>query len=326
MELVGASEWRVCLISNKLTFRNKQRQISGMEDCFVLAKALLSPQFLVVNRSFPSVVAVLFAAVTFSIQPSAQAEADETFGNSANEFNIAFRPIYYVGVSGHYPFDATTDNLVPYAYRIGIDEISEDDITKATASGLIGVTAGARTGGQPAGNLRWLEAAAFVNWMNTSTGNQEAYNLSLNGSTWTVDVWPASDAWGSAEGILLNHPWRHKRAKYFLPDENEWLKAESLYPDEIGPVSDWTDTLSTGPDASLLALRPGCWFDPQIGILCPGSGPNDPIFVLVETEADNIGFRVASVPEPSTAALVLMAGGAWLFRKRLSCFLRSLAR
>ena len=315
MELVGASEGRVCLISNKLTFRNKQRQISGMEDCFVLAKALLSPQFLVVNRSFPSVVAVLFAAVTLTIQPSVQAEADETFGNSANEFNIAFRPIYY------YPVDATTDNLVSYEYWIGINEISEDDITKATASGLTGVTAGARTGNQPAANLSWYEAAAFVNWMNTSTGNQEAYNLSLNGSTWTVDVWPASDAWGPAEGILLNHPWRHKRAKYVLPNENEWLKAESSNPDEIGPVSDWTDTLSTGPADSLLALRPGCWFDPQIGILCPGSGPNDPIFVSVETEADNIGFRVASVPEPSTTALLLMAGGAWLFRKRLSCFL-----
>jgi hypothetical protein len=314
VELVGASERRVCLISNKLTFRGK-RQISGIGDWFMLAKAYLSAQFLVMDRLFPSIVAVLFAAFTFSIQPSAQAEADETFGNSANEFNIAFRPIYY------YPFDATTDNLVPYAYRIGIDEISEDDITKATASGLIGVTAGARTGDQPAGNLRWLEAAAFVNWMNTSTGNQEAYNLSLNGSTWTVDVWPASDAWGSAEGILLNHPWRHKRAKYFLPNENEWLKAESSNPDEIGPVSDWTDSLSTGPDASLLALRPGCWLDPAVGVLCPGFGPTDPIWQSVETEANNIGFRVASVPEPSTAALVLMAGGAWLFRKRLSCFL-----
>ncbi|MFM8885029.1 MAG: PEP-CTERM sorting domain-containing protein [Chthoniobacterales bacterium] len=29
-----------------------------------------------------------------------------------------------------------------------------------------------------------------------------------------------------------------------------------------------------------------------------------------------MGFRVASVPEPSTAVLVLMAGGAWLLRKR----------
>jgi hypothetical protein len=41
-----------------------------------------------------------------------QAEADETFGNSANEFNIAFRPIYY------YPVDATTDNLVSGVLRI----------------------------------------------------------------------------------------------------------------------------------------------------------------------------------------------------------------
>ena len=64
------------------------------------------------DRLFPSIVAVLFAAVTLTIQPSVQAEADETFGNSANEFNIAFRPIYY------YPVDATTDNLVSGVLRI----------------------------------------------------------------------------------------------------------------------------------------------------------------------------------------------------------------
>jgi hypothetical protein len=33
-------------------------------------------------------------------------------------------------------------------------------------------------------------------------------------------------------------------------------------------------------------------------------------------ESSSIGFRVASVPEPSTYALLLMAGAGWLLWKR----------
>lgn len=30
----------------------------------------------------------------------------------------------------------------------------------------------------------------------------------------------------------------------------------------------------------------------------------------------NFGFRVASIPEPSAALMLLMAGGAWLLKRR----------
>ena len=33
-------------------------------------------------------------------------------------------------------------------------------------------------------------------------------------------------------------------------------------------------------------------------------------------EFRNLGFRVATVPEPSTYALILMAGAGWLLAKR----------
>jgi len=44
------------------------------------------------DRLFPSIVAVLFAAVTFSIQPSAQADAGRRafLGTTGNEFIIDF--------------------------------------------------------------------------------------------------------------------------------------------------------------------------------------------------------------------------------------------
>lgn len=37
---------------------------------------------------------------------------------------------------------------------------------------------------------------------------------------------------------------------------------------------------------------------------------------LPENELPNLGFRVASVPEPSTYALIFMAGAGWLVWSR----------
>ena len=53
----------------------------------MVAKGELSPQESLMNRLFRSFVAVLFAAFTLIIQPSAQAD---TFGTSGNEFTIDF--------------------------------------------------------------------------------------------------------------------------------------------------------------------------------------------------------------------------------------------
>jgi formylglycine-generating enzyme required for sulfatase activity len=90
---------------------------------------------------------------------------------------------------------------------------------------MANVTAGAWTGNQPAANISWYEAAAFVNWLNTSTGNQAAYNLTFSGS-WSMTLWSSGDAW-QAGGENL---YRNKNAFYFLPSENEWYKAAYFNP------------------------------------------------------------------------------------------------
>ena len=165
-----------------------------------------------------TIVAALFAAFTLTIQPSAQAD---TFGTSGNEFTIDFVNIGNTGNAA----DANGRGAVPYAYRMGTYEISQDAITKATASGMANVTAGAWSGNQPAANISWYEAAAFVNWLNTSTGKQAAYNLTFSGS-WSMTLWSSGDAW-TAGGTNL---YRHKDAYYFLPSENEWYKAAYYNP------------------------------------------------------------------------------------------------
>ena len=137
----------------------------------------------------------------------------DTFGNGANTFEIEFVSIG----SPNNPDDTTGTpspaGKVEYAYRMGKYEISQEMIGKATDSGMTNVTAGAWSGTQPAANVSWYEAAAFVNWLNTSEGHQAAYDLTWTGSSWSMGLWSSADAWQKGGENLF----RHKDAYYFLP-------------------------------------------------------------------------------------------------------------
>jgi len=322
----------------------------------MLAKGELSLQASLMNRMFPSIVAVLFAGVTLSIQPSAQ--ADTFGGGTTNEFTIDFVNIGNTGNAA----DTTTYGAVPYEYRMGKYEISQLQITKATQIGMANVTAGAWTGNQPAATINWYEAAAFVNFLNTNSGKTAAYDLAWNGSAWSMNLWSSSNAW-TLGGTNL---YRNKDAFYFLPSENEWYKAAYynaagtnyfLYPtasssapaavasgtgadsavynsvasvpaivDSAGGLSpygtmgqggnvfEWNESAFAGTNSSsseARARRGGSWANSGTYLrssLRLNAAPT--------LENSGIGFRVASVPEPSTYALLLMAGAGWLLWKR----------
>jgi len=169
------------------------------------------------KRSY--LVAALLSA--FTLNSNLQAES-VTFGTSGNEFTIDFVNIGNAGNAA----DTTTYGAVPYEYRMGKYEISQNAITNATASGMTGVTAGPWTGNQPAANITWYEAAAFVNWLNTSTGKTAAYNLTFSNSSWSMALWSSEQAWTTGGTNL----YRNKDASYFLPSENEWYKAAYYNP------------------------------------------------------------------------------------------------
>jgi formylglycine-generating enzyme required for sulfatase activity len=291
----------------------------------------------------------------------------DTFGSGADTFTIEFVDVGYTGNAA----DTTGYGAVPYEYRMGTYEVTQDAITKATASGLADVTAGDWTGNQPAASISWYEAAAFVNWLNTSSGKTAAYDLTFSGS-WSMALWSSEQAW-TAGGTNL---YRNKNAYYFLPSENEWYKAAYynaagtnyfLYPtasntDVIavasgtdagtavynfaglepaavtnagglspfltmgqgGNVSEWMESAFDGTNSVASAERaarggsyqsfyyPGLTTSPLISS-ARGIG-------VPSNEIRNLGFRVASVPEPSTYALMALAGltcGGWqMFRRR----------
>ncbi len=312
-----------------------------------------------------TIAAALFAAFTLAITSPAQASTITepgviiTFGSGTNTFDLNFVNIGNAGNAA----DTTGYGAVPYEYRVSTYEISQNAITKATASGMANVTAGAWTGSQPAANISWYEAAAFVNWLNTSSGYQAAYNLTFT-TSWSMTLWSSADAW-TLGGTNL---YRHKDAYYFLPSENEWYKAAYynpggsnyfLYPTasssvptavasgtnagtavysnaavvpaivdsagglspygtmgQGGNVREWNESAWDGTNNSSSedrAVRGGYWNDPGLGLRSSFRGNGD----VPTGEFGLIGFRVASVPEPSTYALVLLGAGAvYLWQRR----------
>ena len=320
----------------------------------MVAKGEWSPQALLMNQMFPSIVAVFFTAFTLIIQPSAQAD---TFGTSSNEFTIDFVNIGNTGNAA----DTSSYGALPDEYHASIREISQNAIDKATASGMANVTAGAWTGSQPAANITWYEAAAFVNFLNTNSGKTAAYNLTFT-TNWSMALWSSDQAW-TAGGTNL---YRNKDAFYFLPSENEWYKSAYynaagtnyfLYPtgsdtaptpvasgtnagsavynnaasvpaivDSAGGLSpygtmgqggnvyEWNESAFAGTNSSssdARAVRGGDFLNTELNLRSSFRSFLDPTF-----EDGGIGFRVASVPEPSTYALLLMAGAGWLLWKR----------
>jgi len=291
----------------------------------------------------------------------------DTFGSGGNAFTIDFVPIGNPGNAndagaggGLYssPFGG-----VSYVFQMGVTEVSQDWITKATNLGMTHVTAGTFTVNRPATSLTWYEAAGFVNWLNTSTGRQAAYQLT--GPNTGMTLWSSAQAWQTGGENL----YRHKDAFYFLPSENEWYKAahhkndgvtanywdyatgsntiptavasgtgagSAVYGQTVatGPADitqagglssyatmgqngnalEWTESAFFAPNdnsSASRALRGGGWFDAEAQLrssFSSGSGP--------QLEGTGVGFRVASVPEPSSTLLMLSAGLVAFARRR----------
>lgn len=83
-----------------------------------------------------------------------------------------------------------------------------------------------------------------------------------------------------------------------------------------GNIAEWTESAWDGVNNSVgedRAVRGGDWFGPSSLLMSSSRDINAPLY-----ESDFVGFRVASVPEPSTVALLLLAGlAARLWRVRL---------
>ncbi len=140
----------------------------------------------------------------------------DTFGTGANQFTLDFTTIGNTGNAA----DSTDYGAVGYTYAIGTYDISQNQLNAAAANGLQGVAGGAWSGDQPAANVSWFQAAAYVNWLDTSTGHHASYNLTYSGGAYTMALWQSGQ-----DGYDSSNPFRNSLALYVLPSENEWYKA-----------------------------------------------------------------------------------------------------
>jgi len=285
----------------------------------------------------------------------------DTFG-TLSPFDIEF-----VNIGNPGNPDDTTGNPNPagrvdYGYRISKYEISEAMIDAANADAGLGLTKDSRGANKPATSISWLEAATFINWLNTSKGHQAAYNIDSGGN---FGLWSSGQAWQAGGENLF----RHKDTVYFLPSMDEWYKA-AYYDPTSGVYYDYPTGSDTAPTAVASGTAPGTAVYgqsfstgpadiTQAGGLSPygtmGQGGN--VWEWEETEFDlvndssssargvrggdwdlfsfglssssrfsfggpsfegsSVGFRVASIPEPSSLLLgAFTSVGLWMRRRR----------
>jgi formylglycine-generating enzyme required for sulfatase activity len=168
--------------------------------------------------------AALVAMVVFA----ADAAMADIFGLGGNQFTLDFVPIS--GATN----PSSGYGIVANDYRMGTYEVTNDQWNKFTASLDVPVTGadggygysfhdwGTGTTTVPTNEVSWYEAAQFVNWLNTSTNHQPAYKFTGTQGTsdYTFVAWSAGDP-----GYDAGNPFRNKAAKYYLPTEDEWVKA-----------------------------------------------------------------------------------------------------
>jgi formylglycine-generating enzyme required for sulfatase activity len=166
-----------------------------------------------------SVLAVIVYAMT-----SANFASADTFSTGRDTFTVDF-----VTISGS-SNPAFGYGIVANDYRMGKYEITNAQWMKfksnyGTPSGFP-VNAYDQepyyTGQQvPTNNVSWYEAAQFVNYLNTSKGYQAAYKFTFITDQGGMKL----DTWSAAEAAGGTNLYRNKNAKYYLPTENEWVKA-----------------------------------------------------------------------------------------------------
>jgi formylglycine-generating enzyme required for sulfatase activity len=219
--------------------------------------------------------------------------------------------------------------------RIYNSNMSSYGITQTGSSGSFTYSVTSGFENKPIVFVSWFDAARFTNWLANGQGGSDtesgSYNL-MDATTGIISVNPGAKTW--------------------IPTEDEWYKAAyynaatssySLYPngrnvidttdtnydssgstdvgsytttpsrygtfDQGGNVYEWNNTVD---GSSRRGLRGGSWYDGSGVINSLGRADGD----IPTRETFNFGFRVASVPEPTSMVLTMLASGMMLIRRK----------
>ncbi len=181
-----------------------------------------------------------------------------SFGSGDSAFSMEFVNIGDAGNAADTSAGSTPDGSVSYEYQIGKYEVRRSMIDKyntlfGTSNSLeITMNDTYGTGDDKAAlGLSWLEAARFVNWLNTSEGYSAAYKFDTGSAINDLNLlWTSSDA-----GYDPTNPYRNTNAVYALPTADEWYKAAYFEPvsdtwREYATLSGNLPTATTGSSAA----------------------------------------------------------------------------
>ncbi len=225
------------------------------------------------------------------------------------------------------------------SYGLYKTNMSSLGITRSGSSGSYTYSVTTALANRPVEYVSWFDAARMANWMmnGQGSGDTETGAYTLNGAT---------------SGIIT----KNSGAQVYIPTEDEWYKAAyynganstySLYPngqnsittadanyltvhsvnpsatdvgsysgdpsmygtfDQGGNVYEWNDAVNYD---SSRGLRGGSWWDSDGSMASSHRNSDDPTL-----EYHCFGFRLASVPEPTSIFLSMVAGGMMLIRRK----------
>ena len=217
-------------------------------------------------------------------------------------------------------------------------------ITQSGNSGSFSYTVTTALANHPVVYVSWFDAARFANWMMNGQGNasMETGAYTLNNATSgiiTANI-------GAQVYIPSENEW-YKAAYYSAANtsyslypngQNTITTADANYNSSVGSttnvgtyssdpssygtndqggnVYEWNDAVTTESyqedDGSSRGLRGGAWLYSGVG----GLRSSYRLIGDPTGESDGIGFRVASVPEPTSMVLSVLAGGMMLIRRK----------
>jgi hypothetical protein len=187
---------------------------------------------------------------------------------------------------------SSTAGSVGYTFEIGTYEVSRDTITKFNASQSLQISLGDMTdlGGntpqKPATGMTIVEAAKFVNWLNTSSGYQAAYQFSTGANENAL-------SWIGNSGYDQANPYRNKFSKYALTSRDEWHKAAFYDPNK--------------------GISGGYWLYPNASDTAPnpvtgGTAPNTAVYSQAITQGP---ANVNDAGGLSAYGVMGLAGNVW---------------
>lgn len=266
-------------------------------------------------------------------------------GNAANFVDYGTTPDF-----GNTNYNAPYQGYgsVNYSYGIGKYEVTIDQFSKANAAsgGQIGNGNEDIWNSQqpnpfndplnygvyaPASAIYWHEAAKFVNWLSSGDANTGVYQFSGNTLTGInrsyrngndlAYVLPTDDEWYKAafykpiddgtyslyssglDSTPSTNGWNYNPNHAFKPvwETGSGTEEQNGTYDMMGNVWEWTETEVNGD----YVVRGGSAYAPEEYLDSTTYRP-----VHASEEWENIGFRVAVIPEPSTIGFMAAMGVA----------------